>query len=366
MPDTRIINTQLRDLTMDTVFKQGHKELQVTLAKYLKSIGRKIMQTNDFLYSPGSFPVMLVAHMDTVHTQPPTICKSADGKTWMAPEGIGGDDRCGIWIILNIIEKYHCSVLFTQDEEIGMLGAKAFTRAKKSLPNVNYMVQLDRQGADDAVFYNCGNIEFIDFVLETTGHIEFFGTFSDISTLSPHFDIASVNLSCGYHSPHTHAEYIKLDEMANTQQAVERMLEATAENPKRKYDYQVSYYAVKPYKNGWKNYGTYNYDDYDDYTGYGAYGSSRGHYAYGNYDHGYGTSKKGKTVTYSYNFQDKEKPEDAALVKAYEDDVEQKVYDETEKYLQVLLGMVPEYNIVDDVAYLVTETLIDNEYYPIL
>lgn len=78
--------------------------------------------------------------MDTVHRQPvEQICYSADGAVTMSPQGIGGDDRCGVWMILQILRTAKCHVLFCEDEEVGCVGAKKFTRGSLR-PQVNYIV----------------------------------------------------------------------------------------------------------------------------------------------------------------------------------------------------------------------------------
>lgn len=106
-------------------------------------------------------PVLLVAHLDTVHNElPHIICRSEDGRYIMSPQGIGGDDRCGVYIILQIISEVRCHVLFCEDEETGGQGAKAFERSGIQI-DVNYIVEVDRRGNNDAVFYNCDNPKFL-------------------------------------------------------------------------------------------------------------------------------------------------------------------------------------------------------------
>lgn len=259
---------------MDKVFRLKAEDLQKYISMYFKSIQRPFVQTDGFIYSKGSIPLMLVAHMDTVHREQPTICKSDDEKIWMAPEGIGGDDRSGIWIILEIMKKHDVHVLFTQGEEVGCVGATDFTTCG-IYPEINFMVEVDRKGDDDAVFYDCGNEEFKDFIIETTGYVESYGSFSDISVLAPHLNRAAVNLSSGYYNPHTNYEYINLDDMKNTRKAIESIIEEM--NWDKVYNYQKKYKTYSGYgKSGIRTnasvsgaYSYYDdyYDDYDD--GYG-------------------------------------------------------------------------------------------------
>lgn len=250
------------EITMDEVFEATAEELQKKIGAYFKSIKKPFVQTDGFLYSQGSIPIMLVAHMDTVHRYTPTICKSANGKIWMAPEGIGGDDRCGIWIILQILKKHDVHILFTQGEETGCIGAHDFTQCG-IYPEVNFIVEIDRKGSDDAVFYDCGNEEFKSFIIETTGFVESYGSFSDISVIAPHLDRAAVNLSSGYYNPHTSYEFIHLDDMEITRISVEDLIE------------EMDWGKVYTFKEKIKSYAKYNnygsgikyasaYKSYDD------------------------------------------------------------------------------------------------------
>ena len=48
----------------------------------------------EYVLVPGDAPVMLVAHLDTVHKdRVRQICKTSNGNILMSPQGIGGDDR---------------------------------------------------------------------------------------------------------------------------------------------------------------------------------------------------------------------------------------------------------------------------------
>ncbi len=164
-----------------------------------------------FLYAEGDIPVMVVAHLDTVHRKPvETVCVSDDGRYVMSPQGIGGDDRCGVYIILQLLERYGIKpyVLFTEDEEVGGIGARMFTKST-FMPDLKYIIEFDRRGDNDAVFYDCDNPAFTAFV-ETFGFREEYGSFSDISYIAPHLKAAAVNLSSGYFNEHTLHEMVDL------------------------------------------------------------------------------------------------------------------------------------------------------------
>ena len=123
---------------LEDFLRPTQKKLFKRLCKKFK--GNTLISKGNFILVGGQAPVMLVAHLDTVHSQRVhDICKSDDGNILMSPQGIGGDDRCGVFALCKV---YHDTkikpwLLFCCDEEIGGLGAKKFCRAHKhrQLPN---------------------------------------------------------------------------------------------------------------------------------------------------------------------------------------------------------------------------------------
>ena len=94
----------MQELTFETILRLPQMELKKRLKAELKSRGYPVTDKPGYLYAEGTIPVLLVAHMDTVHRQPvEQICYSADRAVAMSPQGIGGDDRCGVWMILQIL-----------------------------------------------------------------------------------------------------------------------------------------------------------------------------------------------------------------------------------------------------------------------
>ena len=188
-------------IRFDDILRMRQKELKHYLAGHLKKLGYETVKKKGFLYAEGTVPVLLVAHLDTVHNElPHIICRSEDGRYIMSPQGIGGDDRCGVYMILQIMSEVRCHVLFCEDEETGGHGARAFTKSGIK-PDVNYIVELDRTGSNDAVFYQCRNRQF-ERHINSFGFQTAFGSFSDISILAPHLNLAAVNLSTGYYHAH--------------------------------------------------------------------------------------------------------------------------------------------------------------------
>lgn len=256
--------------TFEDICRMTQAEVKAYMKKYLISKKYNVVDEDGFLYAKGTNPVLLVAHMDTVHTQQCTEIVNVDGQI-SSPQGIGGDDRCGIFIIMNLIKEFNCSVLLCEDEEKGGQGTNKFIKAKyvgideqnnpvelKYIDNldVNYMVEFDRKGNNDAVFYSCANKDFEEFIVDFTGFKYAYGSFSDISVLMPAAKIAGVNLSSGYYKAHTTDEYVIYDEMLDTIDAARVLIKAN--------NTEVFKYVAKTYD--WSKY--YTSKSYDKSSPY--------------------------------------------------------------------------------------------------
>ena len=134
---------------------------------------KSVCHKGAYLLVQGEVPVMLIAHLDTVHKQPVReICKSSCGNILMSPQGIGGDDRCGVYALAKIYGQSPQKpwLLFTCDEETGGKGAHIFCKdhAKGKLPeslgSLKFLIELDRKGSRDAVYYDCGNDDFEEYI----------------------------------------------------------------------------------------------------------------------------------------------------------------------------------------------------------
>lgn len=197
--------------------------INTVLPQLLENANYEIEKGKNYIYAPGSIPIMLVAHVDTVHFNLPDVIfhDKVEHVMW-SPNGIGGDDRSGISAIIELISRGHKPhILFTDGEEKGGIGAQE--AAKFINPDVFYVIELDRKGKDDAVFYDCDNANFTNYILNF-GFTKSYGTFTDISFTCPRWGIAGVNLSIGYYNAHQLTEYVKLIEWEATIEKVENML----------------------------------------------------------------------------------------------------------------------------------------------
>lgn len=257
---------------MNKDFEKICKMSQAGLKNYVKQKLQKthhtVLSRDGYVYAQGKFPVLLMAHMDTVHEKlPDLIVYSKKNNKVSSPNGIGGDDRCGVYMILKVLEKFNCSVLFCEDEEIGCVGARKFAESELARElEFNYIIEFDRANANDAVFYECANDEFEAFITKEFYKTNF-GSYSDICEIAPALGCAAVNLSCGYYAAHTKNEYVILSEMERSIKEACKILERTTEADKFEYVEAPSRYGS-----------LYNFNNYADSYSYEDVGYDYGYY----------------------------------------------------------------------------------------
>lgn len=258
---------------LEKVIRLEQHALKDFLYSILIGFGYDVVYADGYLFAKGNVPVMMCAHMDTVHKEPVRdIYMSDNGYVW-SPQGIGGDDRCGIYTaLMSIRDGIKPYILFTEDEEIGCVGAGYFSddvhngiiNAKDI--DINFIIEVDRKGANDSVYYDCDNPEFEKFI-DTYGFKTAYGSCSDISYVAPALGVAAVNFSSGYYNAHTTDEYIVLDELYNIIERVNTIIKDAADGKTARYEYIESQYSYR----GYASKGYYDWDGYHEYDNYDRY-----------------------------------------------------------------------------------------------
>ena len=216
--------------TLVTTLAKKHENsmfsiLEQILSNYYPK--ESIEKDSEFMLVHGDIPVALVAHIDTVFDAPPYefFYDAAENVLW-SPQGLGADDRAGIAAILALVSSGHRPhLIFTDKEERGGIGAQFLIRKHHKSPfkQLKYIVQLDRRGKEDCVFYDCDNKKFEQYV-ESFGFKTNIGSFTDISIICPVWGVAGVNLSVGYVGEHAKTEYLNLSHLQKTIERVNSML----------------------------------------------------------------------------------------------------------------------------------------------
>ena len=241
---------------MENLIKVNQESLQNVLYKFLKRSYKNVTYDKQFLLAEGDIPIALVAHMDTVFKKPAEELFYDRKKNVMwSPTGAGFDDRAGVFAIIKIIEAgFKPHIIFTTDEEKGCIGAYELSFLPQPFKDLRYIIQLDRRGANDCVFYDCDNEEFEKYI-EQFGFVTNYGSFTDISELCPSWGIAGVNLSIGYRDEHTTSEILFVGHMLDTIEKVKVMLSQK----------EIPNFVYIPIKG---NYYNFYDDDYDYNFGY--------------------------------------------------------------------------------------------------
>ena len=180
----------------------------------------------------ASFPC-IVAHLDTVHA-----CKSGygayksqDGQLLFAFDsttgrqtGVGGDDRCGIAIALQLLVHLPAlKVAFFVEEEVGGANGSGFADLA-FFADTALVLQCDRRGSTEWAQTVCGVqvasdsfLASIADLLQSHGYrVIQEGSFTDVGLLKRRgLGVCAANLSCGYYEPHSKHETIHLPAVEN-------------------------------------------------------------------------------------------------------------------------------------------------------
>ncbi len=269
----RILNNEEFAL-FKKVLESTQEGLRLSLETFLGSIYEdRVVVTDDYIIAFGDIPVGLVAHMDTVHSTPvKQLYYDREENVMWSPQGLGADDRAGVYGMVEILKRnLRPTLILTTDEEKGGLGASKLIGDIKECPcELNFLIELDRRGSDDCVFYDCDNRDFETYI-EGFGFKTSWGSFSDISYIAPAWGLAATNLSIGYEDEHSKIETLNIDWMFNTIDKVCDILEKV--RPEDKFVYIESPSAFKFGSTGGFYYGghhdfstAYGYDSITQYS----------------------------------------------------------------------------------------------------
>lgn len=281
-----LVSIKTMEQLLERILPLSQEALASVLTKSIRSVWDDdkyvYHKPGEYIICEGDIPVILVAHLDTVHTAPPSeIFYDKDKGVMWAPNGIGGDDRCGVVSVLSLISAgYRPTVIFTYNEEIGCVGASQLVNdyydnpfIQSLLDNHNFMIQLDRKGFSESVYYSLESPEFEAFINDY-GFDTHLGSYTDIAVLAPILEIAAVNLSAGYMDEHTDVERIYIKEMLETATKVSNILDdemALSPEESKAFPYLESEFNMSNYGYNF-GYGSYGYgDDTEAWDNYGAF-----------------------------------------------------------------------------------------------
>lgn len=170
----------------------------------------------------GAYPCVC-AHTDTVHEPQDVIITEFDFDKIIAIDddgkqtGLGGDDKSGIFICLELISASPViKAVFFVSEETGCHGSHACDR--EFFEDVGYVIEYDSP-CEDIMTYTCNGVQlfpdegpFIDTILPL---LDAHGVtkwqrhpYTDVSVLKALFPFPCLNLPAGYFLMHSKREYV--------------------------------------------------------------------------------------------------------------------------------------------------------------
>lgn len=186
------------------------------------------------------FPCV-IAHTDTVHTIDTInireeLLKNAQGDIKLSykayndngkPTGIGGDDKCGVFACLTLLQELpNVKAAFFVSEETGCHGS--MKADEEFFSNVGYGIQFDAPenwmvtercygqvlfDRDSEFFEKCDKVitenmdkDFREYMVHP---------YTDVYALRNKFDFSCINFSIGYYNYHTANEYVVVEDVFN-------------------------------------------------------------------------------------------------------------------------------------------------------
>ena len=145
-------------------------------------------------------------------------------------EGLGADDKNGVWIALRCLKKYKTlKVALFVEEETGCQGSNQADM--DFFKDCRFVIQPDRRGYKDLIttigWTDLCSEEFLKAIgYEKFGYQETEGLFTDVLTLKERgLEVSCINLSCGYYEAHTDREFTVKKDLLNCLKLVEHIIE---------------------------------------------------------------------------------------------------------------------------------------------
>ena len=197
------------------------------------------------------FPCV-ISHTDTVHNIDTInvveeILPNAQGEKKLSykayndegnPTGIGGDDKCGVFACLTLLQELpNVKAAFFVSEETGCHGS--LKASEEFFENVGYGIQFDAPenwmvtercfgqvlfDRDSEFFESCDKVltEGMD-----NNYMEYMvHPYTDVYALRGKFDFSCINISIGYYDYHTKHDYVVVEDVFNGIDMGKKMIES--------------------------------------------------------------------------------------------------------------------------------------------
>ena len=207
-------------------------------------------QSTEVLPDNFYFPCV-ISHTDTVHqlgsiNVVEEIQPNAQGLSKLSlkayndngyPTGIGGDDKCGVFACLTLLQELpNLKAAFFVSEETGCHGSRNSDR--KFFRNVGYAIQFDAPenwmiseecsgqvlfDRDSEFYESCNEVLTEGMVKEDMRYMVH--PYTDVYALRTKYDFSCINFSIGYYDYHTSEEYVVVEDVENGIKIGKKMIE---------------------------------------------------------------------------------------------------------------------------------------------
>jgi len=201
-----------------------------------------------------------VAHLDSVHEKVEMVVEeeilpNAQGEPKRAlkayekisgePTGIGGDDKAGVFICLELLKELdNCKIFLPIAEETGCHGSK--NANPEFFKDVGYAIQFDST-ENNTMSHKLMGVPlyeekgtFIDKVTDVIlehGITEWLShPYTDTMMLKTKFDFSCLNFAAGYYNYHTKNEYVVVEDVFNAISLAKKVTSILGEK-KYKFEY---------------------------------------------------------------------------------------------------------------------------------
>jgi len=190
-----------------------------------------------FSVTADNFPI-IIAHTDTVRDvnddkNAPSLLRitKKEGLHIISAPGcvLGGDDLCGVYMLLKMIEEdKHINFYFSNNEEYGMEDTSRLFVKTHDLSHIPYGLVLDRRGNSDIICFqnNYGTMEFEKILAEMGkdyGYSPTRGMMCDADFFRNQISVA--NLSVGYYNAHSKKEVVVWEHLVNAYKYASKIID---------------------------------------------------------------------------------------------------------------------------------------------
>lgn len=247
------------------------------IRRYIQSYKPVRMCDNLFVTVPGDDSTLFSCHTDTVHRTSGRQQVIYDAELGIAykddEDPLGGDDTCGVWILLEMIKaQIPGTYAFHYGEERGCIGSHAMAKEnEKWLAQFDRAIAFDRRGTTSVITHQRGDrccsglfAAALAQQLGTDWKLDDTGIYTDTAS---YMDIIPecTNLSVGYQNEHTPDEQVDVHHLLALAETVKTVQWSTLPTKRDPSVHERKVFSLAGWEPGLEYAPLYE-DDFADFT----------------------------------------------------------------------------------------------------